>query len=272
MPDVLELFLLLSAGAAGGFLSGLLGVGGGIIFIPILDLVMMHYGIENERVKYILANSLTVIIFTGLFNSYQQYKSGNFYPRLIWLTALPGVFTVLLGSWLIGMGDWYDKKTFNLVFIALLIPGVLRMLLKSQTPPSNLRDEISTWRLLLVGFFTGIFTSLSGLGGGLIMIPAFVNGFKFNLKKATSISAGVVPFFALPTSVYYMFHIPMERLPFGGLGYVSLYLVLPMVLGALLTVPLGVKTGHKMSAITGKVIFATFALAVMIKLIIENIG
>ncbi len=270
MPELSDILLLLLAGAAGGFLSGLLGVGGGIIFIPILDIVMQHYGIRTETVRYILANSLTVIIFTGIFNSYQQYKAGNFFPKAILNTAVPGIVTVLAGSWLITQGNWYDKKTFNLVFVSLLVPGVLRMLFQKNGPIEGLKSDIAAWRFWLVGFFTGIFTALSGLGGGLIMIPAFVNGMKFDLKKATSVSAGVVPFFAFPTAIYYMFGEPSELLPHDTLGYVSYWLTVPMIIGTLSTVPLGVRTGHKMKPLTGKIIFATFLVLVIGKLLFEN--
>lgn len=270
MPELFDVFLLLLAGAFGGFLSGVLGVGGGIIFIPIIDLVLKQYGIETETVKFILANSLTVIIFTGTFNSWRQYKAANFFPKYILYTAIPGVVTVLIGSWIVSTGDWYRKDIFNIVFTLLLVPAVIRMLM-SRKEPDNLRTEIPLQKFGIVGAVTGIFTAFSGLGGGLIMIPAFVNILKLEMKKAVSVSAGVVPFFAFPTALYYMFQEPLQQdLAVSNFGFILYPIVLPMIIGTLLTVPLGVKTGHKLNPWTSKLIFSFFVVLVLIKLMLET--
>ncbi len=271
MPELTDIFLLLLAGAFGGFLSGVLGVGGGIIFIPILDLVLTQYGIEQEEVKFILANSLAVIIFTGTFNSWRQYRAGNFFPRYILYTAIPGVITVLTGSWLITLGDWYKKEIFNVVFALLLIPAVIRML-RSRKAPDDLKADIPLQRFSIVGAITGVFTAFSGLGGGLVMIPAFVNVLKLEMKKAISVSAGVVPFFALPTTLYYMYRTPLvEPAHIGHIGFLLYPVVLPMIAGSIFLVPLGVKTGHKLPPATTKLIFSIFAILVLGKMMWELI-
>lgn len=270
MPELISLFLLLLAGAFGGFLSGVLGVGGGIIFIPILDLVLKQYGVEEEIVKFILANSLAVIVFTGAFNSWRQYKAGNFFPKLILYTAVPGVISVLLGSWLVTQGTWYSKNVFNLAFAALIIPAVLRMVSGRNDIP-NLKSEIPLVKFKIVGAITGVFTAFTGLGGGLIMIPAFVNMLKLEMKKAVSVSAGVVPFFALPTTIYYMFQSPLQSdLPIHNIGFLLYPIVIPMIIGTMITVPLGVKMGHKLAPKTAKLIFAIFVGLVLLKMLWET--
>jgi uncharacterized membrane protein YfcA len=272
MPDFPDLIFLLAAGALGGFLSGLLGVGGGIIFIPILDVILSRYGIRTEMVKFILANSLAVIIFTGIFNSYRQYKAGNFFPSFILYTALPGMVTVLIASWLISKGEWYNKQLFNLVFACLLIPGTIRMFF-TKKEVKNLKETISREKFIAVGSVTGIFTAFSGLGGGLVMVPAFVNLLRLEMKKATSVSAGVVPFFALPAVVYYMLRSPVsDELHLHHLGFLVYPVIVPMIAGTLLTVPLGVKLGHKMPARTVQLIFAVFVLTVLCKILYETTG
>jgi uncharacterized protein len=115
--DFIVLFLL---GSVGAFVAGFLGVGGGIIYIPILDYFLAKIGLRDDvLVKGILANSLFVIIFSGLVSSYKQYKIKNFHPREILYTAIPGLMTALLMTYLIKAGDWYSKEAFSYVFIAM---------------------------------------------------------------------------------------------------------------------------------------------------------
>ena len=267
-----DFVLLVFSGALGGFLSGLLGVGGGIIFIPILEIVFRHYGLEADMVKYLLANSLGVIIFTGILNSIKQYQSKNFFFWYIIYTAIPGIATVLLFSQLIAMGNWYDKKTFNLVFAAMLIPGLLRLFKDRKQESSDVESKPTKSGFALTGMVTGMFTAFSGLGGGVIMIPAFVNRLKLPIKVATSVSAGVVPFFALPTAIFYMFQQPtVVTSAIGHFGYILYPLIFPMVLGTLTTVSMGVKTGHQVKQSTVKIIFSVFVAVILIKILVENI-
>ena len=96
MLELTDYILLTVFGAAGAFMAGFLGVGGGIIYIPVLDFFLHKAGMQNEQlVKAILANSLFTIIFSGTVASYKQYKLGNFFPRQIVWTALPGILVAL---------------------------------------------------------------------------------------------------------------------------------------------------------------------------------
>jgi uncharacterized membrane protein YfcA len=78
LPDTLQIILLLLTGALGGFMSGLLGVGGGIIFVPVIDYYLQKQGINGHLlVNLILANSLATIVFTGAAGSIKQFKLGK---------------------------------------------------------------------------------------------------------------------------------------------------------------------------------------------------
>lgn len=269
--SLIDITLFLLAGAVGGFLSGLLGIGGGIIFIPILDFVFKRYGFhDGETVKFILANSLFIIVFTGIGNSVKQYRIKNFFPLQIVFTALPAIVSALFTTYLIQAGTWYSKEKFNIVFLALLAPLIFRMLYTRKKVPVAGEAEAKNYQYSLVGFFTGFVTALSGLGGGVIMVPTFTDILKTDIKKATSISAGVVSLIAFAIVAKYLITTPTHPVPLPHLGYVVYPVALPIIAGTLLSVGFGVSVSQKAPSPLIKTIFALFSLLVMAKVVYET--
>ena len=154
------------------------------------------------------------------------------------------------------------------MFSILLIPFVIRMVFFSgkttiteTTPPA--------WKLGLTGFFTGIITSMSGLGGGVVMIPFFTNLLQMDIRKATSISAGVIILFALPVSISYLqasapilnSYIPWQT------GYIIYPLILPLIVGVMLLAPYGVRVNQRTAPRTLGIIFGIFASIILSRMI-----
>ncbi len=269
--SIIDIILLLLAGALGGFMSGLLGIGGGIIFIPILDFAFKRYGIHtDDLVLFILANSLFIIMFTGLLNSYKQYRIKNFHLKHIVSTAIPAVISGLIMTYFIKNGTWYSKEKFNIVFLALLTPLIFRMLYTRKKIPAEGAEEGKLSKFSIAGFFTGIVTALSGLGGGVIMVPTFTDILKVDIKKATSVSAGVVALIALSLSVGNLFSTPLNAVPIPHFGYIAFTVVLPIIVGTVFSVGFGVTVAQKTSSPVIKTIFALFSLLVIAKVVYET--
>jgi uncharacterized membrane protein YfcA len=271
MLEWFDYLFLIAAGAIGGFMSGLIGVGGGIIFVPILTYFLSRLGYADEvLVKAVLANSLFAIIFTGGTISFKQYRLGNFYPKEVLATAIPGIASSLLMSSLIEMGTWYSKGLFNLVFGALLLPLIFKTFFGKKLVERDSKDEIPRKFYQIIGALTGIVSSLSGLGGGVVMIPAFTDGLKLNIKKASSISTGVIPLFALPISIYYMFQQPTTLLSPFQLGYVCFPVISPIILASFLFSPLGVKMAHASKPQTIRLVYGLFICILFVKILIDS--
>ncbi len=262
LQDYLLVFLL---GSTGGFLSGFLGVGGGIIYIPILDYILFKMGLRDEAlVKAILANSLFTIIFSGAIASYKQYCIKNFYPNEILQTAIPGIITSLVMTYLIRNGEWYSKDTFNYVFAGLLLVISLRMLL-SKPEIHSAHVETKNTAYNLTGFFAGIVTAMSGLGGGVVMTPVFTDILKQPIKKASSVSNGVIPLFALFVGIYNLYGTPSLKIHDLQVGFIVFPAVLPLIVSSFIFSPFGVKLSQKASPQFARICFAAIAGVVFLK-------
>ncbi len=267
--ELIDYFIIAGFGAFGAFISGFLGVGGGIIYIPVVEYYLRKAGMGDDMlVKGILANSLFTIIFSGSVSSYNQYKHGNFHPRQILQTAWPGMLSSFVITYLIKNGTWYNKSSFNVVFATMLLVIVWRMFAhKSKTIESA--DEQPNWKYQLTGFFAGIVTAFSGLGGGVVMTPTFTDVMKVSIKKASSISNGVIPLFAIVLGIYNLSDIPQQYVSEWQYGHIVLPIVAPLIFSTFIFAPMGVSLSQKTSHSVIRLTFASFASVVFIKLLYE---
>lgn len=273
MLTLTDILIILTLGSIGGFISGLLGVGGGIVYIPILDYFLYKMGLHDEAlVKGILANSLFTIIFSGGVASYHQYKSGNFYPKEIIHTAIPGVISALLLTWLIRNGTWYSREVFRFVFACMLLIIASRLFLKKTNNNGKADNTTSVlWPYRITGMFAGFITALTGLGGGVIMTPVFTDILKQSFKKASSISNGVIPLFAFCVGLYSLSGSDATQVHSWQIGYIILPVVAPLVTGAFLATPVGVRISHKTNPFMLRYVFALLVSFIFFKTLYEII-
>jgi uncharacterized protein len=283
----MELLGLLILGCFGGFLFGMVGIGGNVLYIPVFSFLLTKIGFHDEELsRAIIANALFILVFTGSAVSWKQFKVGNFFLKEILLTASTGATTAFLICLLIKSGDWYDKKTFDLVFTCLLFVTLFRLFTRKNNKAStekiiefyekspkgdpSVSGAFLSQKLpfLLVGIVTGALTAFSGLGGSIVMIPLFTEFVGLSMKKAHSISVGVVPLMALTISIFYFFGQPnVVSLPASQFGYLNLSIVAPVILGSMITAPFGVQAAHKVKPRTQKLFFATIVSVVLFKML-----
>ena len=144
---------------------------------------------------------------------------------------------------------------------------------KQNAPSNALSTSLLTTPFLLVGLFTGSMTALSGMGGSIVMIPLFTEFVGLEMKKAHSISVGVVPIMALSISIYYCFGQPnILPLPVAQVGYLNFKMAAPVIMGSILTSPFGVQAAHRVKPITQRLVFASIVGIVLLKMILNLAG
>ncbi len=273
----MEIFGLFILGCFGGFLFGMVGIGGNVLYIPIFSFLLTRLGFHDEELsRAIIANALLILVFTGSAVSWKQFRVGNFFLREILLTASTGVLAAVILTGIIKSGDWYNKKMFDMVFTMMLSITLFRLFTvkpKQNTPSNSLSTSILTTPFLLVGLFTGSMTALSGMGGSIVMIPLFTEFVGLEMKKAHSISVGVVPIMALSISIYYCFGQPnILPLPVAQVGYLNFKMAAPVIMGSILTSPFGVQAAHRVKPITQRLVFASIVGIVLLKMILNLAG
>lgn len=261
----MEYILLALAGLAGGFLAGLLGIGGGIVYILILPIVLTEAGIASaEIVQYTIANSLFGTFAASLSGTAALIRTRDFYWKETLLVAVASVVVALLSLELIVNTSFYSRKVFNVVIILILTYILIRTIRHASVPPAY--DPHSPKRnplLLLSGASGGLISSLSGLGGGAIIVPILNIGLKMDIRRAKSISLGMIVFASLAMTLFNSFEAPRFPAPVFSTGYLVWPVVLPMAFGVVLGAPFGVSVARKLSPKMISYLFALFILIVL---------
>ncbi|MFZ4796919.1 MAG: sulfite exporter TauE/SafE family protein [Bacteroidia bacterium] len=269
MLSISDFVILFFLGSFGGFMSGFLGVGGGIIYVPVLDYFLSKYFQDTELVKAVLANSLFVIMFSAAVASYKQYKLGNLFFKEILQTLLPGTVSVVIMQTLINKGTWYSRDVFLYFFLTMLLFVVFKMFLSKPKTIITENTKADNYKYNITGAFAGIVTAMSGLGGGVIMTPIFTEWMKLDIKKASAISTGVILGFAIVIGILNLNAVPENYVSNFQFGYILLPIAFPLIIGTFLFAQMGVKTAQKSKSQTIRIIFATFASIVLLKVIYE---
>ena len=268
--------ILLVIGAVVGYYSGLIGTGGNIILIPAFDILFHYLQIpENEVVKFIIAHSFFITAFTGLSVSYKQFKVKNLYVKEVLFISVAGMITAYFMTEFIKNGNWYHKSDFDLVFFTLLLILAIRMLFFKQPPPPINDNHLNKPYFPIIGIVAGLISSLSGLGGGIIVIPILTDILKTPLKKASSISIGVVAMLALPISASYLSidaRSAMQHVLPAQLGYISMFIAAPVLIGVFSTTGWGVRTAQKTDPNKLRLILGIVVIILCAKMVYGFIG
>lgn len=263
--DLAWYLLLFILGAVGGFLGGLLGVGGGLIYVVILQYAFSKYVHDSyEITRFILANSIFSTIFAGLSSATRQVVKKMFFLREVLAVGIPSALVSALISYLIKQGDWYNKTLFLSCFEVLLAITIVRTLMaayKNKRASDNDAPiryvKRPLWMYASTGAFAGIISPLTGLGGGLIIVPSLSNRFKIPVKQAVNVSVASITLSAFANAGVYLLGSPKTVLSQPHTGYVVWSTVLPMIAGVLLAAYFGTMLAQK---IKNHVIQRLFAL------------
>ncbi|MCC6818226.1 MAG: sulfite exporter TauE/SafE family protein [Bacteroidia bacterium] len=268
--DLYHLIVFTLIGAFGGFMAGMLGIGGGIVFIPIIQEIIKNSALDEDISFYLIANSLAIIFVVGISGSIKQYKLKNTDIKASIITGICAILSSLSASALLNFYHLNDQKIFRYIFAVILVLTALRMWLsrKQVEHDSEIKNVIvpPLKSFVPIGVLAGIITALTGLGGGVIMVPYFNKILKLPLKFSTGLSLSIIPIVAAPLLIFYMTNKPGKEV-FVGMqsGYIMWTAILPIVIAAGIASPLGVKFANQIKPKTLLFIFLSFIAINLIK-------
>lgn len=275
---ITNIIILIIGGCFGGFLAGLLGVGGGLIYIPLLSLLLAQQSglSSDEIVKFTLANSFGLVFLSGVSGIYRQIKLNVYSFKNSLFIGVPGAIAATTMSYFIQHGNWYQKDKFQIVFLFFLLISISNMIFgkKEETLNQSLNQKNKFLIQISVGLFAGIVVSLSGLGGGIVMVPLFRWFLKKPIHDATSLSLSIVPLISIIPIVQYLSapnvpQLTQYQFQFPQTGYLVWPYFIPMALGVIFFSSFGQKTAPKVSVFWLRVIFASLSSIILVKTLYE---
>jgi uncharacterized membrane protein YfcA len=175
---------IVAVGLVAGFLSGLFGVGGGILIVPALVLVL-HF---DQRLAHGTSLAAVLPIAVSSLTSYALEDKVD-WPVGVWL-AVGAVGGAIIGTHVLHR---LPHDTLALAFSVLLVATAVRLLLDhSDATGRGPLHVASVIALVLIGLASGILAGLLGVGGGIIMVPAMVVGFGITAAVAKGTSLFVI--------------------------------------------------------------------------------
>lgn len=270
IAELLPLALaMMLTGAVGGLLAGLLGVGGGIVIVPVLDATLGFMDVDTTiRMHVAVATSLATIIPTSIASSRAHYGQGAVDIEL----AKRWAPFILAGS-VVGtiVATAVDSDVLSMVFGAVALIVAVKMLL----PLEGLRFSETVPRGIvgpMVPLGIGSLSSMMGIGGGTLSVPVLTL-----MNQPIHRSIGTAAFFGLLISSpgtlgYVLTGWGDERLPPGSLGYVNVIGFLLISPVTVMFAPLGAKLAHKLNKQQLGLAFGVFLLVVSVRMLLRAFG
>nr|WP_319385942.1 sulfite exporter TauE/SafE family protein [uncultured Roseibium sp.] len=246
---------LLATGVVAGIIAGLLGVGGGIVIVPVLYYMFTALKIDPSVLMHVaVGTSLATILATGASSTRAHYHRGSVDMELLkrwwWAIALG----VLAGATLAGN---ISGGALTLVFGIVALAVSANMIFRKDG--SHLAEKLpgSPFREVL-GFLIGGISVMMGIGGGTLGVPTLTL-FNYPIRKAVGTAAAIGLIIAVPgtlLSIYFGFD--LDGRPPLSLGYVNLIGFLLIIPASTLTAPLGARIAHAIDPSKLKLVFALF--------------
>lgn len=246
---------MLGVGAISGTIAGLLGVGGGIVIVPVLFHVLTGFGIDGTvRMHLAVGTSLATIIPTSIVSGLSHHKRGGVDPDLLRSWG-PWVFIgALVGTALAG---WAKGQVLTAVFATVALLVAVRMAFSAESV--RVADHLPSGvpKAGLAGL-VGAFSAMMGIGGGTLSVPV-LSAFGYPIRRAVGTAAAIGLIISVPGTIGFVIAgWTVPGLPPYSVGYVNLVAFALIAPTTMLMAPWGAYLAHTMKTGWLRLAFAGF--------------
>jgi len=248
----LEAALTVLVGLVAGILSGLFGVGGGIVMTPGLT------ALTGLAPIVAVATPLPVILPTAMVGAYTYHRAGEVDVRAAAWISMTGAAASAAGALLT---EVVNARALLLATAGLLGWQSIQILRGGSRPDPRDGGPIPAATLALVGVAAGLLSGLLGIGGGLIIVPALAGMLGVPLKRALGTSLVAVVVLVIPGTIV---HAALGHLQWTA----ALFLVIGSLPGARVGATFALGTGER----TLRILVGTFLAVVAVAYGVQQVA
>jgi uncharacterized membrane protein YfcA len=238
-------------GLAAGVMSGMFGVGGGIITTPAIQVLL------GGSPYIAVGTPLPVIFPTALVGAFTYWRGGEVSTRAAAWAAGPGALGAIAGAALSAEIDPH----WLLLITAVLISWQAVNVLRGKEYRIRERGSTSGWSYALLGLFTGCVSGLLGVGGGIVFVPIVTMMLGMPLKRALGTSLVVIAAIAIPGTIVHAI-----------LGHIDWTIFAVLVVGVIPGARLGARIALGTKERTLRILVGIFLFTVAIAYAVEEIA
>ena len=250
--------IVAAAGVFAGVLAGLLGVGGGIVIVPVLEFAFGVVGVPDEiRMHLAVGTSLASIVPTAISSSLAHRRRNGIDSAVARSWSVAIALGAALGAWLASrVGGSVLASVFGVVALAV----ALRMLTASEAPPPARQAEPAAPRWLPLPVAIGGISAMMGIGGGTLSVPV-LTALGLPIHRAVGTSAWFGLWIATAAAAGFAWlGSAASGLPPASVGYVNLVALAVLLPTTVLAAPWGARLAHSLTRRQLRLAFGMFLL------------
>jgi len=256
--------LYLALGAFAGVMAGLLGVGGGLIIVPVLAWILRGQHINDAIIMHLaIGTSLATIVVTSISSVRAHHQRGAVLWPVVWQLT-PGI---VIGAWLgAAVADALPSAALSRIFALFVLAVAAQMAFGAKPAPH--RGLPGAVGMTVTGGVIGVVSAIVGIGGGSLTVP-FLTWCNTAMRQAVATSAACGLPIALAGAIgFIVTGLNAADRPAWSLGYVYGPALAGVAFASMLLAPLGAKLAHTLPTEVLKKVFAGFLALVGTKMLL----
>jgi len=265
MLNIEWVMLYIALGAFVGFISGLLGVGGGGLLVPLLASIFIYQGVDTDSIVHLaLATSLACMIITSSSSVLAHTSRGT----VVWGIVKGMAPGIAVGAFIATQVASIVNSTYIAIFFSLFMALVaLQTFLKWQPKPSA--EPLNMFGLIFSGIGIGSVSALAAVGGGFLTV-VYLRYKNLDIKRAIGTSAAIGFPIAITGTIGYMINGWTTTLdsPYTY-GFIYIPAFLAISIASAISAPYGARCSNSLPEAKLKKVFAIVCLALSIKMLVS---